>query len=356
MRMEHKSPLPDIELNLSPRPFESLDRFEGHAKAPIEIISPPKQQPPPQQPQYQYQHQNHTEHDRLVAPFENTQNTTFETATIHENQNIQPIETIPKTSYSSVSNRVKTLEHCKNEQRIVSAYAPLTVWNTSNEPIAPAAPPFKLGVQIEKPISSPIDQINGTGTPYSVHETIEKITDKVQEYQQSYRSTDYDLRAPALVKHVTSAVKPIVNGYQSQEREFIPEQIQLQPGEPPEICYAPRSINERRVSIVETIEKSLEKDLERGPSKVLPHSVRTMPPSPQKSAPIDVFESTKHNIAKGYTQHEFSEQNKHFNHIKNIFYEHNKPIQRNTFDQVATPTHAPPDKVRNACFRVHIYF
>lgn len=340
MRLEHKSPLPDIELNLSPRPFETRDKFECHAKTPIEII-PPKQQ------------QNHTEHDQLIAPktIENTQHTIFKTATINETQNINQIETLPKTSYSSVSNRVKTLEQVQNEERTANAYKPFPTWNTSFE--SPATP-VNFSVQIQKEVASPtFTQMNGSCTPNPVHDTIEKISDKVQEYQHSYWSNDYDLKAPALVKHAMPVFTPHTNEYESAKRDSLREPIYLQPGEPPEICYAPRTMGERKVSIVEKIEKSLERDLERGPSKVLPHSVRTMPPSPQTTAFADPNESIKHNIFKGHTQQEFTEQNKDFNHIKNIFYEHNKPLQRKTHDQVPTPTLAPPDKVRTACFRVH---
>lgn len=57
----------------------------------------------------------------------------------------------------------------------------------------------------------------------------------------------------------------------------ITDEVYLEPGPPPEIGYA-EAPRERRVSYVESIEQDLEKNLEKEPSRVLPGSVRTMPP------------------------------------------------------------------------------
>lgn len=331
MRMEHKSPLPDIEFNPSPSPrsFEHRDRIDIQTQSHIEA---------PQQ--LQHQHQSHIEHDQTVGPktFENISYTTFNASTPQEPQlfiqekpfaelNMKPI---PKTKYSSVTQRVKTLEQCEQEPHFYKSSpvwngSPLNYNNTEN--------------QRKTEISSPIYQMNGMGTPNPVNETLEKISNKMHEYEQTHWSNSYELKAPALVKHAIPNVKPFVNGYESKDA-----QLNLQPGDTPEFCFASRTTNERKPSLVERIEKSLEKELEKGPSKVLPHSVRTMPPSPQ-TVSTEMFESTKRTILKHAKQPEINELHNDFNHIKNTFYEHNKPIQRKTIDHIPTPIHAP-EKVR----------
>lgn len=346
MRMEHKSPIPDIEFNPSPRPFESRERFDIQIKPSTESVS--------EQP-LQYQ-QAHTEHDQSLGhkTFENIRYTTFDAATPKEPQVFiqekpfaeSSITSIPKTKYSSVSQRVKTLEQCEQDPtRHFFKSSP--VWNSSNE--SPSAQ-FILEKAIPTQIPSSTYQVNGMTTPNPVNETLEQISNKMQQYEQSHWSGIYDLKAPALVKHVTPNVK-IHNGYESKDETIAPplNQCHLEPGEMPEFCFAPRFTSDRKPSLVERIEKSLERELEKGPSRVLPHSVRTMPPSPQTIS-TEVFESTKRTIQKQTKQPEINEHHTDFNHIKNTFYEHNKPLQRNnTIDHIPTPIQAP-EKVRIVCF------
>ena len=59
----------------------------------------------------------------------------------------------------------------------------------------------------------------------------------------------------------------------------IAHELYLEPGPPPEIGFA-QPPKERKQSYVEIIEQDLEKNLEKVPSKVLPGSVRTIPPPP----------------------------------------------------------------------------
>ncbi|XP_037721818.1 uncharacterized protein LOC119554814 isoform X23 [Drosophila subpulchrella] len=54
--------------------------------------------------------------------------------------------------------------------------------------------------------------------------------------------------------------------------------VELEPGTPPEICFAPKVEETRRRSLVESMEQKLEQNLIQGPSKVLPHSVPTLTP------------------------------------------------------------------------------
>lgn len=346
MRMEHKSPLPDIEYNPSLRPFESKEKpIEIQAKPSPEAFSVPVIQQKP----------DRIDHDRSIATktFETIKCTTFEpTKNASEpytfaNQKAPNTEDGLMSKYSSVSSRVKTIDKFDNEQRTVSPYKPTMPWN------APNMPPIAQNVlenQSHRELPIYVHQVNGTCTPNPVNETIDKISNKMQEYEQNHWSEKYDLKAPALVKHVNPNIKLLPNGHHPINHS-ISQPLHLEPGEPPELCFAPRLPTERKTSIVERIEKSLERELEKGPSKVLPHSVRMMPPSPQTVA-SEMLEMNK-STTKQNKHIEFNEPAKDFNHIKNIFYEHNKPLQRKTFVQTPTLTQTP-EKVRNACIRVQI--
>lgn len=339
MRMEHKSPLPDIEFNPSPRPFESKERIDIQIKPHTDVISIPQQQ--------QF---GHTEQDHSVATktFEKIRYTTLEKDAPpqfirSENYFVQEK---PDSNYdsqskcSSVSQRIKTLEKCTQDQPV---YKSMPIWNASNEmPIDQ--------YHMEKQISTQSYHLNGMSTPNPIKDTLDKISTKMYEYEQNHLSSGYDLKAPALVKSVTPAAPPCVNGYHkfkditappSQQPQPPSQQqhLNLQPGDEPEFCFAPRFATERKPSIVERMEKSLERELEKGPSKVVPHSVRIIPPSLQ-TVSSESFESSKRSIMKQTIQPEMIEQHKDFNQIKHNFHEHNKPLQRKTFDQVP-PTQAP---------------
>lgn len=328
MRMEHKSPLPDIEFKPSPRLFESKERHDIQAKHLIENVSIPSQFPNIQ-----------SGHDHSVATktFEKSKYTALETPVpkevqtianntnfIHEKPNYDS-DFGSKSKYSSVSKHIKTLEQSDNQ----SVYKPTSKWYApTDSPIA------EFGAEPNK--------VNGTSTPNPINETIGKFSRKMQEYEENHWSRSCDLKAPALVKHVT----PIVNGDQSKEQVI--SHMDLEPGDAPEFCFAPRSTHEKKSSFVERIEKSLERELEKGPSKVLPYTVRTMPPLP-RTVSIEAFETTKRSIVRQPKQPETYEQKKDSNHFKHTFYEHNKPLQTNIFDQFTVPRPKAPEKVRSEC-------
>lgn len=95
--------------------------------------------------------------------------------------------------------------------------------------------------------------------------------EKIKEVEQSVQQ-EHDLRAPSLVKQTLP--KP----YAMKTTPHSPlDDIHLEPGSPPEVCYAPRLPYERKKSLVEAIEET-EKNLEKEPAHVLPGSVRIMPP------------------------------------------------------------------------------
>ncbi|CRL08293.1 CLUMA_CG021374, isoform B [Clunio marinus] len=89
-----------------------------------------------------------------------------------------------------------------------------------------------------------------------------------------------ELKAPGLVKQFAKPMVPLIP-------------LELEPGSPPEICYAPKPVLERTQSYVEKIEKSLEQNLDKEPERVPPGGVRIIPtrqtpqrmPSPPKVQP-----------------------------------------------------------------------
>ncbi|XP_017842324.1 titin isoform X1 [Drosophila busckii] len=83
-----------------------------------------------------------------------------------------------------------------------------------------------------------------------------------------------ELNAPFLVQQVAkSQPTPAAPAITHQIN------IELEPGTPPQICFAPKQEPQlRRQSLVETMEQKLEQNLLQGPSKVLPHSVPTLTP------------------------------------------------------------------------------
>lgn len=93
---------------------------------------------------------------------------------------------------------------------------------------------------------------------------------------------------PPAAKHEDAAPKPVPTSMESLHIRpvsvaDITDEIYLEPGPPPEIGYAQPPPRERKSSFAESIEQ----DLVREPTKVLPCSVRTIPPPlpPKKEKP-----------------------------------------------------------------------
>lgn len=83
-----------------------------------------------------------------------------------------------------------------------------------------------------------------------------------------------ELNAPFLVQQVAKNIPPPAAAPVTRLVN-----IELEPGTPPEICFAPKQQQEvRRHSLVESMEQKLEQNLIQGPSKVPPHSVPTLTP------------------------------------------------------------------------------
>lgn len=125
--------------------------------------------------------------------------------------------------------------------------------------------------------------------PYAVEpqlpEELPKMSIKDQKsyFEQRIKQEEVqptpELKAPGLVKQFAKPMVPLIP-------------LDLEPGEAPEICYAPKPVLERKQSYVEKIEKSLEQNLEKEPERVPRGGIRILPqrqtpqrnvaPSPQR--------------------------------------------------------------------------
>lgn len=122
----------------------------------------------------------------------------------------------------------------------------------------------------------------------STKETTQLFEKKIKEFENSPKH-DYDLRAPGLVKQIPPM--PLQGRSTSVQESPLPD-VYLEPGSPPEICYAPRPATlERKQSLVEVMEQTIEKESINGPSKMLAGAVRMIPP-PLKREELPTFKQT----------------------------------------------------------------
>lgn len=123
--------------------------------------------------------------------------------------------------------------------------------------------------------ASETDTLNLNRRRSSTKETAKMFEEKIKEAENSPRH-DYDLKAPGLVKQILP--RPQQPDRPKSVQESLLPDIHLEPGSPPEICYAPRTPT-RKQSLAETFEQTIEKNMEKGPTRVLPGAVRMIPPA-----------------------------------------------------------------------------
>lgn len=387
MRMEHKSPHPDIEFKESVCPTPSPIPFKMHeSENYVETTtkpSPPSTTTIPifsvSQPKHFHNEQDHlvrtnTFENIKYKTFDGTNNTqtslpTCENAIQFENvlnanhktvdeSNLLTPGPAPEIGYmptindsnlcTNISNGFLMLENDKlsNKQFTTSSNDFLNK-NILDEKKIIFSPPnndYDSNFdKIEQQLTSSKNEKKS-----SVRDTIQTIANKIKEYETHDSYSEYQLKAPTLVKFINPIVKPYENGYNPNQYQ---NAINLEPGDPPEICFASRLAGAKKPSTVEIIEKKLEDDLKRGPTKILPVSVRMVPPSPQ----IDTPENTE--TTKKY----FAKQIEHFErpHIDNYNNIQHKTLNEHIYHHmdtkqkpIFTPTNAY-EKVRfNNCFYV----
>lgn len=184
-------------------------------------------------------------------------------------------------NYSSTTSFVKEVKHLENNiTKGLPIYRPSAVLTPAQTVVDRAASPKPSadGVAMEKLWSSKnTDYESCYSDRESKYESFMSASETEPESEKPKSIFKNDLKAPFLVKQVSQKSPPKSI---SIPRSPIPD-ITLQPGSPPEICFAPK-VEDRRHSMVETMERTLEENLASGPSKVLPHSVPTITPPVQK--------------------------------------------------------------------------
>jgi hypothetical protein len=116
-----------------------------------------------------------------------------------------------------------------------------------------------------------------------------KETKSFFEQKLTEELVSHDFKSPALVKQFAKPITPVL------------PPINIEPGAPPEICYAPKPALEKRQSYVEKVEKALEQNIEKEPERVPRGGVRIIPtrqtpqrgtaaPSPQQNATSQRFD------------------------------------------------------------------
>lgn len=118
-----------------------------------------------------------------------------------------------------------------------------------------------------------VEQQNQEDLPKaSIKSTKSFFEQRIKEEEQKTIPTD--LKAPGLVKQFAKPMVPLVP-------------VDLEPGSPPEILYAPKPVLERKQSYVEKIEKSLEQNIEKEPERVPRGGIRILPQrqTPQRTMP-----------------------------------------------------------------------
>lgn len=196
-------------------------------------------------------------------------------------EGISIVPTNLEENYSSSKSFVKEVKHLENNiTKGIPIYRPSAVLSPAQTMVNRAASPKPSadGVAMEK-LWSPrnTDYESCYSEQESKYESFMSASETEPESEKPKNTFKHDLKAPFLVKQISekSPPKPILIS-----KSPIPD-ITLQPGSPPEICFAPK-VENRRHSMVEAMERTLEENLATGPSKVLPHSVPTITPHTQK--------------------------------------------------------------------------
>lgn len=318
MRMEHKSPHPDIEIQYSPRPNQSNDIFKTETECTHQL-----------NPEQDYTTQNYIIESKPSQSLSGPHNVINESLIKNGINHIESYEFEKKEfkAFSDVSDGAKSFGNASEYVVISNGIKPfgltpskkmiengeLSYYEASsarNTPILHKVhPPVENGYRYE------------TFKPNAVQGTIQRMAHTIEGYERVKLPDSNDLKAPSLVKFATPIAKPYTGGNHSIGNDT---NLNIQPGEPPQICFAPRLATDEKTSIVHQIEKSLERDLEKGPSKVLPHSVRIVPPS-LKYVASETFGTTTRSITKQSNQYELNPSKNHASN-NHFHYEYIKPV------------------------------
>ncbi|KAI8039392.1 hypothetical protein M5D96_008116 [Drosophila gunungcola] len=180
----------------------------------------------------------------------------------------------PPLGLQTVQHETTTTKEVKVEygQPIVRPAAVLATPAQQN-PRSPSPKPSAEGVAMSK-LWTP------TGVS-SYSSDVEQKSEKTMISKLATPTPTKELNAPFLVNQIVKSIPPTTTAPVTHLVN-----VELEPGTPPEICFAPKVEETRRRSIVESMEQKLEQNLIQGPSKVLPHSVPTLTPSNVQTKPL----------------------------------------------------------------------
>ncbi|XP_032599438.1 uncharacterized protein LOC6558823 isoform X2 [Drosophila grimshawi] len=200
-------------------------------------------------------------------------------------QEVQPMESPPQggvpvfpppLNLTSMQHETTLTKEVKVEygQPIVRPAAVLATPAQQNTR-SPSPKPSAEGVAMSK-LWTPI------GVPGYTSDVEQKTEQQINVTKLSSPTPTKELNAPFLVQQVARNITPAAPTTPTAAPVTRLINVQLEPGTPPEICYAPKQPQQqeevRRHSLVESMEQKLEQNLIQGPSKVLPHSVPTLTP------------------------------------------------------------------------------
>lgn len=332
MRLEHKTPLNDIEpLSYTPKSYTS-NQLPNYDRTATPFVSPNKSAVQQQQtksftnissgldyPTALAEEPKYAKFDHAKTPqaiFYNLNKTSDnDNFTYHQREEFKKLNlspgpqpefgTMPKyedTKKECISDRIKKLESSYKEvSEVPQGGVKILPFGSSQTTHNQQTYSSNLTRQINDipPLSKP-SAFNGFATPsprpatstdeddtgelkrQTIKETAKAFDHKISEYKSS--SNDYQLKAPGLVRTIFPSPAP--RQRPKSFHGFPPTNLNLLTPEPePEMLYAPRPAYERTPSLVETIEQSLEKDWEKPQTRVIPGAVRMMPPSPLHVVP-----------------------------------------------------------------------
>lgn len=349
MRLEHKSPYPDLEVpnytpraltpsllpnyDRSPAPFVSPDKSASQQQSyarnitnisssnsyrnsgldyPTAPVDPPK-----------YAKFDHSKTPQAQAIFYNPNKTNDnDNFTYHQREEFKKLNLIPgpqpefgcmpksdeENKKECISDRIKKLESSYKEVsdapqggvKILpfgmnqsttqqQSYSSTLVKQINNIPSLSKPSAFNgYATPSPRPATSTDEDDHGELKRQSIKETAKAFDHKISEYKSS--GNDYQLKAPGLVRTIFPTATPRQRPKSFHELPVgLSANLNLLTPEPePEMLFAPRPAFQRNSSLVETIEQSLEKDWEKPQSRVIPGAVRMMPPSPLHHVPDSI--------------------------------------------------------------------
>lgn len=217
----------------------------------------------------------------------------FSDLAVHSTNSIQKNSSMVHSQYKAFDDSKSITKHpplpcLEPGPEPVICFMPPAVGENLRKEVCPSPKPSVQGVAMEKLWTIPkhhdslkydaVEPVPDRFEGEKVSQT--SITSTRKMFEEKIRHSevqDVPLRAPNLVR----STRP----WQERPKTDIYSGFSLEPGSPPEICYAPKPAFERKKSMIETLEENIERQLEVEPARVPPGGVRLLPHKREKSLP-----------------------------------------------------------------------